>query len=101
VAVALALLLAQPGGLYWNFVAVVAILLSAVLNSWDMLIHLSASRARAASGSASRGLDETADGAATRPTQIGQTSVDPESVDVPPQLVESPWAARDLSTNIR
>lgn len=82
VAVALALLLGQPGALYWNFVAVVAILLSAVLNSWDMLIHLSASRARAAAESASADVGETTDFATAASSQIGPKIVDPENADV-------------------
>lgn len=56
IAVAIALLLGQTDGLYWAFVALIGILLSAVLSSWDMLIHLSASRQRAAIGSAREAL---------------------------------------------
>lgn len=56
VAVAVTMLLGETDGLYWNFVAVVGILLSAVLNSWDMLIYLSASRQRDTTELTSQGL---------------------------------------------
>ena len=75
VAVAVTMTLGQTGGLYWAFLALVAILLSAVVNSWDMLIHLAASRSREAAELAAR--------AASTPEPSSTTDMSTR-VDTPP-----------------